>query len=204
MPTWYLLSRQYFLWGLGDALNSWIWNELKPCRYPWSHCRWRISRKHFTKRGGYTTGKNCLRCVRNVRSSPTCDTLPCVWLASSFDEDTDYLSMERPSTILHMNAQASLFLQAVKAYCQRTRMRRTNSGIPKFPDCIIENGGKTGRVLIVGIVRGMMGRGLSTNISDNIVSYSKKCHDVDRAAIDLVWELYPLYQRWCANFVIPV
>ena len=123
---------------------------------------------------------------------------------TSFDEDKDYLSVERPSTVLHMNAQASLFLQAVKAYCQRTRMRKTNSGIPKFPDCLTEDGGKTGRVLIVGIVRGMLGRRLSTNMSDNIVSYSKKCHETDRTAIDLVWELYPLYQRWCANFVIPV
>ena len=71
---------------------------------------------------------------------------------NSFDEDKDYLSVERPSTELHMNTQASLFLQAVKAYCQRTKMRKINSGIPKFPDCLTKEGGKTGRVLIVGIV----------------------------------------------------
>lgn len=123
---------------------------------------------------------------------------------SSFDENNDYLSMQRPPKVLHMNAQASLFLQAMKSYCQRSRMPRTNSGIPKFPDCLIKDGGKTGRVLMVGIVRGLLGRGLSTSMDDNIVSYSKTCNEIDRIAIDLVWNLYPRYQRWCANFVIPV
>ena len=123
---------------------------------------------------------------------------------NSFDEDNDYLSVERPPKALHMNAQASLFLQAIKAYCQRSRMSKTNSGVPKFPDCLTEDDGKTGRVLIVGIVRGLLGRGLSNNMDDSIASYSKTCHETDRIAIDLVWELYPLCQRWCANFVIPV
>ena len=159
--------------------------------------------KALHQRGGIHHSKQ----LSSLRSQRT--FISYVWhvamcVPTSFDEDKDYLSVERPSTVLHMNAQASLFLQAVKAYCQRTRMRKTNSGIPKFPDCLTEDGGKTGRVLIVGIVRGMLGRGLSTNMSDNIVSYSKKCHETDRTAIDLVWELYPVYQKWCANFVIPV
>lgn len=124
---------------------------------------------------------------------------------TSFDEATDYISAEeRASTSLHMNAQASLFMGAIQAYCQRTAMRSTNSGIPRFPDCLIKDGGKSARVLIVGIVRGMLGRGLSTRMHDNIVPYSKKCDKTDRAAIDIVWELYPRYQRWCANFVVPV
>ena len=36
------------------------------------------------------------------------------------------------------------------------------------------------------------------------MSYAKDCHEIDRAAIDIVWELYPRYHKWCTNFVIPV
>ena len=131
-----------------------------------------------------TTGGNTPRKTIVFADSYLRHVAMCV--PNSFDEDKDYLSVERPSTELRMNAQASLFLQAVKAYCQRTKMRKINSGIPKFPDCLTKEGGKTGRVLIVGIVWGILGRGLSTNISDNIVTYSKACHETGRVAIDLV------------------
>lgn len=123
---------------------------------------------------------------------------------SSFDDDMDYLSVLRPSKALHMNSQASLFLQSIQGYCERTNMRSTNSGVPKFPDCLTDDGGKVGRVLVVGIVRGMLGRGLSKDPKDNIVSYVKDCHEIDRTAIDIVWQLYPRYQKWLTNFVIPV
>ena len=149
---------------------------------------------HGKKLSSLTSERAVLSYVRHVAM--------CV--PTSFDEDKDYLSVERPSTALHMNSQASLFLQAIQSYCQRAKMRKTNSGIPKFPDCLTEDGGKTGRVLIVGILRGLLGRGLSTDVKEHIASYSSDCHETDRTVIDLVWDLYPRYQRWCTNFVIPV
>ena len=63
---------------------------------------------------------------------------------------------------------------------------RRNSGIPKFPDCLTEDGGKVGHVLIVGIVRGMLRRGLSRDRDDAIVNYAKDCHETDREAIEFV------------------
>ena len=56
MTVWHLLRRLSLLWGFGGALNSWIWNEFDTCRSPESDCQWNRSRKHFIKKGDYTTG----------------------------------------------------------------------------------------------------------------------------------------------------